>query len=357
MDSNSIKTLIKDYRTRDISEILKKMKTVKHDDKNLYQLSEDKVNSNDKRELIAKGLEEYKEEVEKIIYEYEYSKPYKYCSIFRIIDGNIDDGIDNLKGKVSEQENINLLDDGLCTPKLYDLEQLVILKFNYLCKGATIVNGEVEKMEGILPLLIVIHKNKNIIEFRVSKINYFLKGNDSRFYEKRIDEMIDWVNDETIFNIEEIDVKKINEIAKKNKNSEEILKDQENNEIKVYGQKMELKAGSNAVLDAGISEDIVLPILGDLKILINENEDKFPPTHPFYNILMTFIEDTEEESTYPWVQLIWLNKVKAKQLIVKFRFDVLTERGYSIIEFHKNNAENKEMMKVAKFIENKCPRE
>ncbi|NGC33464.1 hypothetical protein G0Y48_08385, partial [Staphylococcus aureus] len=54
------------------------MKTVKHDDKNLYQLSEDKVNSNDKRELIAKGLEEYKEEVEKIIYEYEYSKPYKY---------------------------------------------------------------------------------------------------------------------------------------------------------------------------------------------------------------------------------------------------------------------------------------
>ncbi|MCS4682797.1 hypothetical protein L2U51_01500, partial [Staphylococcus aureus] len=65
------------------------MKTVKHDDKNLYQLSEDKVNSNDKRELIAKGLEEYKEEVEKIIYEYEYSKPYVNSGLKMLFYGGL----------------------------------------------------------------------------------------------------------------------------------------------------------------------------------------------------------------------------------------------------------------------------
>ncbi|MDK3915591.1 hypothetical protein O0D92_03995 [Staphylococcus pseudintermedius] len=32
----------------------------------------------------------------------------------------------------------------------------------------------------------------------------------------------------------------------------------------------------------------------------------------------------------------------------------MTENGYSITEFYKNNADNKEMMRDAKFIENKC---
>ncbi|WP_214540458.1 hypothetical protein [Staphylococcus pseudintermedius] len=32
----------------------------------------------------------------------------------------------------------------------------------------------------------------------------------------------------------------------------------------------------------------------------------------------------------------------------------MTENGYSITEFYKNNADNKEMMRDAKFIDNKC---
>lgn len=355
MNEIYITELIKSYKTRDVASVIKEMKAKKREDKSLYQLVEEKKGSLEKKDRILKGFEMFKEELTTIIFEYEYLKPYKYCALFNITDGEYDQGIENLRQKVSYEEEINNIDDGLANPKLYEHEEFSILKFNYRCKGATLNEGEAIEITGILGMIIVIHKESKIMEFRVARINSNLKNNDANFYEKRIDELIDWVNDNTIFNIKEVNVKKINQLAKNADNGLITYKD--GSDIKVYGQKMELKTGSSATLEAGISEDIVLPILGDLKLLISDNEEIFDSNHKFYEILMEFIENTEEESTYPWVQLIWINDVKAKQIIVKFRFDVLSERGYSIIEFHKNNAENKEMMKVAKFIEDKCREE
>ncbi|PCF34600.1 hypothetical protein B5C00_03970 [Staphylococcus delphini] len=355
MDQEYINEMIESFKTRDVSSIIKQMKATKREGKSLYELVEENEGPIGKKDRILKGLEMFKEELTAIIFEYDYLKPYKYCALFNIIDGEYEQGIENLRQKVSDREEISNINDDLANPKLYEHDEFSILKFNYYCKGATLIDGKAKEITSILPMVIVIHKESKIIEFRVARINSNLKNNDPNFYEKRIDELIDWINDNTIFNIKEINVKQINTLAKQTNSIENgLIKYKDGSHIKVYGQKMELKRGSSATLEAGISEDIVLPILGDLKLLIKDNEDIFDHTHKFYDILMEFIENTEEESTYPWVQLIWLNEVKAKQFTVKFRFDVLTERGYSIIEFHKNTAENKEMMKVAKFIDDKC---
>ena len=351
MKKSNLKSIVDLYSGKDCNEILKKIKVKEYEGKKLYTVIEEKEeNFSDNKALILYGIENYHNELSDIILNYEKNKPFKYCTLYRITNDVFEEAIAQLEHKVKKNEEVGNIKEGLTSPKLYNEEDCYILKFNLQCKGVFLdENDNSNQKVGLLPLQIVIHKENQIVEFRVSKIISILQGSEQNFYHNRIDELIEWFEENTLFNIDPIDIFKISLLDKNN-----LIEDQDGNSVKVYGQKMELKTGSNATLDAGISEDIVLPILGDLKNLIKDNSSIFPNNHPFYDVIMEFITITEDESSYPWIQLIWLHEIKAKQVVAKFKFDIQSDKGYYLIDFLRNNAKNEEMMRVAKFIDRQC---
>lgn len=350
-----VNDIFNSYVGKDIDSIVKEMKAYDYDgEKTLYTFIKEKYSCESKEDVIDKIKHNHSELFEEVVFNYEMNKPYKYVVLYNIKDGNFEEGIKLLTSSSDSKEDVSLLQKGLGKPKLYNESDHIKLKFNYECKGAYVeINDQGESIlnekKAILPLLIVIHKQDDIVEFRVPRINKIVQNNESNFYQNRMEELVTWFNENTIFNIEQVNTDSVIDLISKDE-----ITDHTGNELKVYSQKMELKSGANAVLDSGNSDDIVLPILGDLKKLIKDNEDIFPPSHKFYDQLIEFISITEEESAYPWISIVWPNSIKSRQIHVKFVFDSLSDSEYNLIDFQRNNTFNKEMMKVAKYISKLC---
>lgn len=100
---------------------------------------------------------------------------------------------------------------------------------------------------------------------------------------------------------------------------------------KASAQKMVLSTGSQAILDSADAEEILLPILGELKILITDNQLLFDQAPEIQRLLEDFIRETEIEAELPWMTFTWDNKVKSKKVQVKFIF---SDTPYTLLSYY-----------------------
>jgi hypothetical protein len=123
----------------------------------------------------------------------------------------------------------------------------------------------------------------------------------------------------------------------------------EDGEVKIAAQQMDLATGSKAVLDTGINDDFVLPLLGELKLLIDDNTVLFESndkTKEIKKLIENFIYETEESASLPWISLTWTNEVKSKAVKVKFSFNP----EYTLLYYYGSNAEMERMNNVTKYL-------
>lgn len=97
---------------------------------------------------------------------------------------------------------------------------------------------------------------------------------------------------------------------------------------------MLLVSGSQATLDSADSETIILPILGELKQLIEDNDDLFSQSPDIKLLLENFIVETEEEAHLPWITFTWNNRIKSKRIQIKF---VLSDQEYTLLNYYHHS--------------------
>lgn len=186
------------------------------------------------------------------------------------------------------------------------------------------------------------------VEITVDNVGPQFRDGKMSFFPNRINYIKNFIEAHNSLFLVPIDFSEVlNEIKKENEVAEVRM-----NVPKISGQRMVLSSGSEATLQSNISEEIVLPILGDLKQLIRDNENLFNTSKDIKELLNNFIQDTEEWSEFPWINLTWDNKVKSKSIQVKFE---LNNYEYTFLNYyhHKNGRERVDDV-VKYLIEEYC---
>ena len=83
---------------------------------------------------------------------------------------------------------------------------------------------------------------------------------------------------------------------------------------------MELKSGAVAELQTSESGDYVLPFIGELRELIDENEALFDNSPKIKELLIDYLNDKEATSSYPYIYVKWIKLVDSQSYIVKIVF-------------------------------------
>ena len=91
-------------------------------------------------------------------------------------------------------------------------------------------------------------------------------------------------------------------------------------EVKIFKQMMDMGSSGSAELTASQDEDYILPFIGEIQELIDENEELFNQNKEIKDLLQEYIKEKEATASYPYVYLLWKKAVISKGFIVKVTF-------------------------------------
>lgn len=278
----------------------------------------------------------------------EYFNSYKYATLFNLVNYN-----EAFLERMIESNLILRYDEGqydLCTdfqgsdqikPTFRVInESLVCLKFSNQVTGYLPISDS-NRRTIKYPILVLIHKSLNTVEIRLDKIKGFLKNGDDFFYKKQITLIKEWLENYLKLEINPVNLPPVIEFTRPKLTGI--------GEVKVTAQAMDLATGAKAILDTGVNDEFVLPLLGELKNLIQDNVELFDFNEQSQQIkllLNNFILETEETALLPWISLTWTNEIKSKAVKVKFFFNP----EYTLLQYYGNNAEMERMNNVTKYI-------
>ena len=240
----------------------------------------------------------FDEKLEKILIEdniikfaenFEYNKQYRHFCYFKLFNFNRKKLIDLVNsGEITEfSKDNNKLTESYNKPSLQFINDLIYIKFSYALKNDT--DNRVK-----FTVICVIDEKNNIMEFRMDKIGIAYK-NSYNFYRDKINSILVYFNKKLGIHVEHIDFKAVVEYIKLEKE-----------DMKVYAQRMR-RNGTVAYLESNNNNDeIVIPILGELHNLIQNNKCLFESnneTKIIKNKLHEFIDEIEIKSDLPMVKL------------------------------------------------------
>ena len=266
------------------------------------------VSDIDKTQWIFKALEERKKQTIEILSVWEYKRFYKYSSIFKVNDvqNNI---INPILSAPTINQNQKLYKD-FKKPALLEEKEYFFLKYNIKYTGFDPIDEKKRYIK--YPVVIIMYKNMNIIEVRFDGISS--NFNREKFsYLEVVKFAKQWLQNNTNVEFEFINLDKI---------VQDIIDNEEENRVVIYGQMMNMASGSSAQLDIGKSDKYILPFIGELKNMLSNHQKEFDDAPKIKELLEDFIKEKEELSDYPWIILRWVHKEhKSKNKDVKFIFN------------------------------------
>ncbi|WP_407545345.1 hypothetical protein, partial [Priestia sp. HNGD-A6] len=300
----------------------------------------------EEQEQLTTGIVK-RDEVTRHIERDEFLKSYKYAVLFNVSSIEEDTFI-QLKesGKIhnffAKDYSHDIIYDGITynsiKPTMYTMGNVTILKFSKLLTGY--VPGTGTKKQIKYPILAVYLKHLGVLEIRLDQVRTYFQEDDF-FYHEQINFILKWFQENIDCDIENINLPPIIEHIGK--------KDQD--EVNVHAQAMSLKSGGKAVLETGLNENYILPLLGELKELIKSNEDLFEKSPEIKLLLDKFISETESTADLPWISLIWKGKNKTKGNIVKFKHNYMNQ-GYTLLQYYGLQTDMEKMDNVTEYIIN-----
>ncbi|MDK8181270.1 hypothetical protein [Paenibacillus sp. UMB4589-SE434] len=305
----------------------------------------------DATELLT-TLEHKTTDVISVIQDQEYESPYSYSVLFEIQA----DWANNLKTAIDEgiiisTESDDYLYDQLstsiinCKPSHKKVAGLDILKFSLHLVGYLPQEND-NKREIVYPIICLLNTETKMLEIRFEKVKGYISNGEGGFYIKKIEEVKQRL--EGLLGIELLAIN-LSSIVKYIK---ETLNESEENEVAVSAQALEYHTGSKAVLDTGNNDNMILPLIGNLKDILRNHEDLFDAndeTRQIQELLEEIILEAEYLSDHPWITLAWKNEVKSKVLKVKFLFNYHGQ-DFSVLQYYGNNADSERMSYVTQFI-------
>jgi hypothetical protein len=337
------------YKQEKLIKLLEKEGLIKFSD---TLLNEDAVDLTgvDENEYFKNSINKSKNVIKKIE-ETEFTDSYNYSAIFSIKEYP-EIMIEQLSKRNAIRDFNNedfdhdiLFDDEYSHifPTKYAVDDVIILKFSRLLTGYLPVSGNNQRTAKY-PILAIFFKDLNIFEVRFGKVKGYLKNNDEYFYRKQIDLIIEWLEENLQCEIDPLNMSPVIDYISK----------LEQDDVNVSAQAMNLRGGGKAVLDTGVNDDYVLPLLGELKGLIKANQELFDKNKEIKELIENFILETEDTADLPWISLTWRNESKSNATKVKFNFNYMNQE-YSLLQYYYGNkTEMERMNNVTRYlIENK----
>ena len=252
----------------------------------------------------------------------EYKKLYKYSVPFFYELGNktIDDILNEVHIPIFDNKTYQpeyVIDRALneAIPSAYNEEGMYFIKF--VLQKAYIQSDTFEQIDYRYPIVIYINPSINILEVRYDSMRYsYNEQIDRDAYSKIVSYCIEWVKDimgMKLFRCEHTDtIQTINDI--------------QNTEVRMYKQMMEMNSGGSAELTASENGDYMLPFLGEIRELIDENEELFSEAVDIKQLLLQYLNEKEATASYPYIYVKWVKPVETQSYIVKITFDYFNRR-------------------------------
>ena len=192
------------------------------------------------------------------------------------------------------------------------------------------------------PIVIYIDSENDFLEIRYDSMRAG-EPVDNEAYAKIVKNCITWLQQNLIPDLYVCDhatvIKNINE--------------SQNDTVKMYKQMMELSSGGAAELTAAESADYVLPFIGEIRELIDENEDMFNNAEDIKQLLLQYVNEKEATASYPYIYVKWVKPVESQSYIVKITFDYFYTK-YTLLQHITGNCKDLEMGRMNDAIEYLC---
>lgn len=337
--NNTIKYYLSEYNLQKIINILRKnniatYKSNNDDDKSFTEDGTVIIESKKtKYERIAKCLKLKKEtyyEIEK----YMLNKSYRYSIYFKCENFNIDNiGTNNKFINISEFKNYSdmLNIDYLETRYMENEEQII---FSFYKDISYYVQDLDRSIPVLYPSLWIFHKKLGILEHRFDYLGF--RGNDD-FYKITFEAQLDSLKFNFGITYDEF---RTTDIIK-------YIASSKKNEVHELSQYVGLRGNSSAKLKVG--ENMIMPFIGDIELLLEENEELFnsnKETKRIKEIFNRYINTTKDNANYKSILLSWNSEEQKAFLNINVMFSY-KNNNYDVFNFLHPQKNDMEMMNYA----------
>jgi len=282
----------------------------------------------------------------KLFEKWEFEKDYKYSTLLEA--DNFDETIKKAESiSMSDEDTFEntIITESLTAPTRYEYNDLLILKFSL--KYSAIHNLSGEEILIKYPVLVVLHKSENLIEFRFDALKrvFLSEKREQTVYLDLIRELEMYCETQLECKIKPLDLDFLISQTKKQ------------SDARLMAEYKKLPSGGNAQLEVGKNEEYVLPIIGELKEILKKHVVELEKTPVLKEALDQFIFENDELSDYSWIEVLWENEIKTRNVNVKFIFNYKNSE-YCLLQHYYNVLIGMERMNnVVKFISDHKPPE
>lgn len=286
----------------------------------------------DRPKRICKCLKEKPECTIQYIEDILINRGYRYSIYYKCSEFNIENVINNYNLYDSYLPiSINNIVD-FSKPILKDYEDIIVIKFEKMIDPFYPV---INRTEYILDsTLWVYHKKLNILEFRFNNISF--KGNDD-YYKITLHAQLDILRNTHQLNIEEFRTSQtVDEIVTNRKK-----------DVHLISQDLGLMKNSSAKLKVG--NNMVMPFIGDLDDIINDNTELFNLTEESRQVAKLFIDyvnNIKQNANYKTRLLSWYDDKGNSNLNINVTFSY-RDNNYDLYNFLEIKKLDMEMMNYA----------
>ena len=302
-------------------------------------------------EIFDKELDEqlrlcfkYKEKEAVKQYEmYEFIKDYKYSTYFDVNDfDSFWNTIHTIQPLVDEYEN-DYVFDTFVLPVVCHQSKYEFLKFNL--HFSTVNPVSLNEVLLKYPFIVVLHKESRMVEFRFDSIKRIFRAdrNSSSYILTLIKEMVNYIQENYQVILTPIDLNYMISVSKNEKNGD----------IQLISQYMKFVNGGRAQLEVGNNKEYILPFIDELKSILSLHAEELKEVPKLKEDLDDFVFEKDEMSDYPWIEVLWPNEIKTRNIHAKFTFNY-EESEYNIVQHYYSNVlvGMERMNYVAEYISN-----
>lgn len=203
-------------------------------------------------------------------------------------------------------------------PAYYENDEKKFIKFvvqkNYF-------NSLQESIDYRYVVLIYIDSQNKIIEIRYDNVKNAGEIDYKKVYENQVNYCIEWIKEKLGLKVKKCLSKDFNDAIKRDVTGN----------IKIFKQMMDMGTYGSAELTASEDTDYILPFIGEIKALIDDNKELFDSCPEIREIFSRYIQEKVETASYPYVYLLWKNAVVSKNFIFKVTFKYF-ERKFILIQ-------------------------
>lgn len=225
-------------------------------------------------------------------------------------------------------------------PAYYVENGKIFVKF--VMQRTYLLQESLETIDYRYPVVIFIDTDNNILEIRYDAMKYN-SAFDNGIYVRCVSDCIEWLKRNLGLMMFECD----------HVNIIDVINSKQNDVVKIYKQMMEMSSGGSAELTASESRDYVLPFVGEIRELIDENSELFDDAEEIKQLLLQYLSDKEATASYPYIYIKWLKPVESQSYVVKVTFDYFNNR-YTLLQHITGSCKDLGMERMNNAIEYLC---